>query len=117
MDISIEPMGIVAYVMKPDSITSVSDFNSEGITYKLEQNYPNPFNPSTEISFSIPTAGNTSLEIYNILGQKVATLVNKELNLGLHKYQFDASNLSSGIYFYKLQSNNFTSIKKMMLIK
>jgi hypothetical protein len=117
MDISIEPMGIVAYVMKPDSITSVSDFNSEGITYKLEQNYPNPFNPTTEISFSIPTAGNTSLEIYNILGQKVATLVNKELNLGLHKYQFDASNLSSGIYFYKLQSNNFTSIKKMMLIK
>lgn len=85
--------------------------------YALEQNYPNPFNPTTVISFSISVASNTSLEIYNVLGQKVAILVNKELNAGSHKYQFNASNLSSGIYFYKLQSNNFTSIKKMMLIK
>ncbi len=117
MDISIEPLGVVAYIMEPDSITGVSDFNSEGITYKLEQNYPNPFNPTSEISFSISKAGNTSLVVFNILGQKVSTLVNSELSAGTHKYQFDGSNLSSGIYFYKLQSNKFTSIKKMMLIK
>jgi len=84
---------------------------------ELSQNYPNPFNPTTEISFSIAKAGNTELSIYNILGQKVTTLVSKELNAGSHKYQFDASNLTSGIYFYKLQSGDFTSIKKMMLLK
>lgn len=117
MDISIEPMGVVAYIMEPDSITAVSDFNSGDIIYKLDQNYPNPFNPTTEISFSIPKSGNTSLVVYNLLGQKVATLVNEKVNEGIHKYEFNASNLTSGIYFYKLQSNSFTSIKKMILIK
>ncbi len=85
--------------------------------YSLMQNYPNPFNPSTIISLAIPLSGNTNLSIYNILGEKVATLVNKELSVGSYEYQFDASNLSSGIYFYRLQSKKFTSIKKMMLVK
>ncbi len=85
--------------------------------YNLSQNYPNPFNPTTEINFSIPTAGNTTLAIYNVLGQKVKTLVSKEMSAGSYTYQFDASNLSSGVYFYKLQSNNYSSIKKMMLLK
>ncbi len=84
---------------------------------ELFQNYPNPFNPTTEISFSIRVKGITSLEVYNILGQKVATIVNKELNAGSHKYQFDASRLTSGIYFYKLQSTSYSNIKKMLLIK
>ncbi len=97
-------------VEKEDKETIPSD-------YTLSQNYPNPFNPTTEINFSIPVSGNTTLAIYNVLGQKIATLVNSELSAGSYKYQFDASNLSSGIYFYKLQSNNYTAIKKMMLIK
>ena len=85
--------------------------------YLLLQNYPNPFNPSTVISFALPKSGNTELGIYNILGEKVATLVTEVLSAGLYSYEFDASSLSSGIYFYKLQSNNYVSIKKMMLIK
>ncbi len=85
--------------------------------YKLSQNYPNPFNPTTVISFAIPVAGNTTLAIYNILGQKVATLVNEKLSAGSYKYQFDASNLTSGIYFYKLQSSNYSQIRKMTLLK
>ncbi len=97
-------------VEKEDKETIPSD-------YTLSQNYPNPFNPTTEINFSIPVSGNTTLAIYNVLGQKIATLVSSELSAGSYKYQFDASNLSSGIYFYKLQSNNYSAIKKMMLIK
>ena len=85
--------------------------------YKLSQNYPNPFNPTTEINFSIPASGNVSLAVYNVLGQKVATLVNKELTAGAYKYQFDASNLTSGIYFYKLQANNYSQVRKMLLLK
>ncbi len=100
-------------------ITAISNNSISEIPadYELSQNYPNPFNPSTIISFSIPKTGNTELSIYNILGQKVATLVDKELSAGSFEYQFNASNLTSGIYFYKLQSNNFISIKKMILIK
>ncbi len=100
-------------------LTGVEKENRETIPseYTLSQNYPNPFNPTTEMNFSIPVSGNTTLAIYNVLGQKVATLVNAELSAGSYKYQFDASNLSSGIYFYKLQSNNYSAIKKMMLLK
>ncbi len=86
-------------------------------SYSLEQNYPNPFNPTTEITFAIPVSGNTTLAIYNILGQKVKTLVSKEMSAGSYTYQFDASTLSSGTYFYKLQSNDYSSIKKMILLK
>ncbi len=85
--------------------------------YTLSQNYPNPFNPTTEINFSIPAAGNVSLTVYNVLGQKVTTLVSEELSAGAYKYQFDASNLTSGIYFYKLQANNYSQVNKMMLLK
>jgi hypothetical protein len=92
--------------------------NATPRNYELSQNYPNPFNPTTNISFTIPASGKTSLEVYNVLGQKVVTLVNNEkLSAGSYKYKFDATNLSSGIYFYKLQSKNYSQIKKMMLIK
>ena len=85
--------------------------------YTLSQNYPNPFNPTTVIEFSIPYSGQTTLEVYNVLGQKVKTLVSKELKAGSYSYQFDANNLASGIYFYKLQSNDYSQVKKMMLLK
>jgi len=106
-------------ILKRSTIVSVKGKKEQKVPmkYGLNQNYPNPFNPTTEISFSIPVAGNTNLEIYNVLGQKIATLVSKELNAGSYKYQFDASNLSSGIYFYKLVSNSYNNIKKMLLIK
>lgn len=85
--------------------------------YTLEQNYPNPFNPSTVIKFSIPEVSNVKLSIYNVLGQKVTELVNSRLEAGTYSFNWDASGVTSGIYFYELSTDNFSSIKKMMLIK
>ncbi|MBN1212316.1 MAG: T9SS type A sorting domain-containing protein [candidate division Zixibacteria bacterium] len=85
--------------------------------FALAQNYPNPFNPSTRIEFSLPTAGQAKLEIFNILGQNVATLVNETLSAGNHEIEFDASNLPSGIYFYRLMHENGSATKKMVLVK
>ncbi len=101
-------------------VTSVEDEDNAAVTptaYRLNQNYPNPFNPTTEISFSLPEAGKVRLDVYNVLGNKVTTLVNGQLNAGSHSITFDASLLPSGIYFYKIQANNFSAIKKMNLLK
>ncbi len=87
------------------------------VAYELGQNYPNPFNPTTKIRFSIPEAGLVSLRIYNLLGEEVATLLNNDQPAGVYEANFDASSLSSGIYFYTLQAKNFTSTKKMVLLK
>jgi len=86
-------------------------------TYLLSQNYPNPFNPSTTISFSIPTSEFVTLKVYDVLGREVATLVNENLNAGSYSYNFDASNLTSGVYFYKLQAGKYSETKKMILSK
>jgi hypothetical protein len=85
--------------------------------YALSQNYPNPFNPTTKINFAIPKSGMVSLKVYNILGKEVATLVNQNMTSGTYNYEFNASNLSSGIYFYKLDVNGFSQVKKMSLVK
>ena len=86
-------------------------------TFELSQNYPNPFNPSTQIDFSIPQQSNVQLKVYNTLGQVVATLVNGNLSAGSHSVNFDARNLASGMYIYRLSAGNFTSVKKMLLLK
>ncbi|MEJ5351503.1 MAG: T9SS type A sorting domain-containing protein [Melioribacteraceae bacterium] len=85
--------------------------------YYLSQNYPNPFNPKTTIEYSIPEKGNVKLIIYDFLGREIATLVNTEQDAGIYRLRFDASNLSSGIYFYKIETMNYSEIKKMTLIK
>jgi hypothetical protein len=85
--------------------------------YALGQNFPNPFNPSTQIKFSLPVAQNVTLEVYNITGQKVATLVNRSMNAGEHIISFNAANLSSGVYIYRIQAGSFRAIQKMTLIK
>ncbi len=87
--------------------------------FNLSQNYPNPFNPSTEIAFTLSKAGHTTLTIYNVLGQKVATLLDLNMVKGKHQVTFDtkAYNLSSGVYFYQIRSNEFSQIKKMVLMK
>ena len=85
--------------------------------YSLEQNYPNPFNPLTTISFSIPSSGFTSIKVYDILGNEVATLVNEEKAAGNYEVNFNASNLSSGVYLYRLQAKDFTELKKMILLR
>ncbi len=85
--------------------------------YQLNQNYPNPFNPTTEITFSTPQDGKILLEVYDLQGKKVATLVNGQRNAGFHSITFDASQLPSGLYFYKIEANGFQSTKKMSLLK
>jgi len=83
----------------------------------LEQNYPNPFNPTTKIRYSIPEHSSVTLKVFNLLGEEIETLFNGEQSAGVYEATFDASNLSSGIYFYTLQTDNFSSSKKMILIK
>jgi plastocyanin len=85
--------------------------------YQLAQNYPNPFNPVTAINFSIPQNNFVSLKIYDVSGKEIQTIVNGELPSGSYKYIFDASSISSGIYFYKLASGDFVDVKRMALIK
>ena len=98
-------------------INGISDNNSEIEKFSLLQNYPNPFNPTTMINYSLKKVGKVNLIIYNSLGQKVTELVNKVQEAGKYKIKFDASNLASGVYFYRLQSGSFISTKKMILMK
>ncbi|RPI04860.1 MAG: T9SS C-terminal target domain-containing protein [Ignavibacteriae bacterium] len=100
-----------------ESTTSVEQSENRPTGYTLEQNYPNPFNPSTEIAFTLATGGTTNLSVFNVLGQKVATVVNQSLSAGAHHYTIDASSMTSGVYFYRLESGRFSSMKKMMLVK
>lgn len=101
-----------------DFVTDVEN-NTETLptAYVLDQNFPNPFNPSTKINFSLPVEGFVTLDVYNSIGQKVATLVNETKSAGTYAVDFDASGLTSGIYFYKISSGNFTETKKMILLK
>jgi len=90
--------------------------------YALYHNYPNPFNPTTVINFALPRASDVKIEIFNILGQRVTTLVNDKLSAGYHSvtwngFDKNGSEVATGIYFYKLQAGNFTEAKKMVLIK
>lgn len=85
--------------------------------YILEQNYPNPFNPSTTISFTIPDDQQAVLKVYNSIGEEVTTLVNTKMSKGTHKINFDAKGLSSGLYFYRLESGNQILVRKMILLK
>ncbi|MDZ7623509.1 MAG: T9SS type A sorting domain-containing protein [Ignavibacteriaceae bacterium] len=100
---------------------SYSDEVSADVTspaqFELSQNYPNPFNPSTTIKFSIPQSSNVSLKIFNTLGQEVSTLINQNMESGVHTINFDASQLNSGIYFYRLEAGSYSEVRKMTLIK
>lgn len=91
--------------------------NSLFTTYELNQNYPNPFNPSTTIKYQLPKDGMVTLKVYDILGAELATLVNEEKLAGKYEANFNASSLASGVYLYKLQANEYISVKKMVLIR
>lgn len=103
------------YTAVPNAISQISDLVPN--TFKLNQNYPNPFNPATTINFSIPKNGFVTLRIFDVTGREVANLVNQNLIAGEYKYDFNAANLNSGVYFYTLKGENFSETKKMMLIK
>jgi len=85
--------------------------------YSLSQNYPNPFNPVTKISYSIPKSSYVSIKVYDILGKEIASPVNERQDIGSYSVEFDASKLTSGIYYYKIEAGEFTSVKKMTLVK
>jgi len=86
-------------------------------SYSLAQNYPNPFNPSTIITYQMLRSGHVSIKVYNALGQEVATLVDEEKPAGSYQVEFNTVNLSSGVYFYKMRSGEFTDSKKLNLMK
>jgi len=100
-----------------NGIGIISQSNSEANQYSLSQNYPNPFNPSTRILFTIPEAGNVKLTLYDALGRLMKTLLNEHKSRGMYEFELDASDLSSGVYFYKLEAPNYSNSKKMLLIK
>jgi hypothetical protein len=85
--------------------------------YSLGQNYPNPFNPLTSISFGLPEAGHVKLAVYDLLGRQVALLVNGNREAGNHTATFDASNLASGLYIYRIEAGDFSAVSKMVLMK
>jgi hypothetical protein len=97
--------------------TGIEENQSAVTDYVLYQNYPNPFNPSTAIKFTLPKTSDVSLKIYNIIGEEVVTLVNDRLSGGMYHYQWDAANLASGVYVYRLEAGTFAEAKKMILMK
>lgn len=109
--------GNVYYNME-SLITGIEPFSNEMPSgFKLEQNYPNPFNPVTNIKFSLVKAGYVSLTVYDITGKETAQLISRNLSQGSYNYKFDASSLPSGVYFYRIKTDGFTNVKKMILVK
>lgn len=98
-------------------LTSTDPVTQTPYEYSLKQNYPNPFNPSTTINYELKNANNVKLNVYDITGKRVSTLVNNIQEAGKHTVTFNASHLSSGVYFYKLETEDFTDTKRMLLIK
>jgi len=102
-------------------VVSVDDSNEINVdvplTYNLEQNYPNPFNPNTLIKYSVAKDGFVNVSIFNLLGEKVAALVQGNVSAGSYEVNFSASQLSSGIYFYSLEAGDFKAVRKMLLLK
>jgi hypothetical protein len=102
---------------KTSTVNGITSKFESHYSFNLKQNYPNPFNPTTIISYSILTSGNVTLKIYDILGREMAELLNEYQSAGMHSVSFDASKLSSGVYFYRLKVNDFVMSKKMILLK
>ena len=119
MQITLEPGDYKLFTTKQfDIITSASPENQKIISsFKLHQNYPNPFNPTTNIEYEVSSPGSVLLEVYSLLGQKVATLVNENKTIGSYTTRFDASGLSSGVYILKFTAKNKVLTQKMMLLK
>jgi len=98
-------------------ITSIVGKDNVAVSFELKQNYPNPFNPTTVISYQLPAVSEVNLSIYNLTGQRVATLVSEKQNTSLHQVEWDGSGFASGVYYYRLQTGKFQEIKKMVLLK
>ena len=98
--------------------TSIEDeINKVPVQFKVSQNYPNPFNPSTKIEYSIPQSSNVIIKVFDVLGNEIETLINEEKSAGTYELIWNAANLPSGVYFYRLQAGSFVETKKMVLMK
>ncbi len=123
------PNHVLTYIYRDgDVVRGVSpEFSGETVSltklgelpqaYALRQNYPNPFNPKCKVAFDTPNAGHVQLHVFNVLGQKVTTLVDGHLEAGNHVVEFDGASLSSGVYFYRLEAEGYSKTNKMMLLK
>ncbi len=100
-----------------DILTGVGDAETIPVAFEVSQNYPNPFNPSTSIKFALPERTHVTLRVYNLLGKEVATLVNGDFSAGRHDVQWNASDVASGVYMYRIQAGNFVETRKLTLIK
>ena len=87
------------------------------MSFELKQNYPNPFNPETKIEFALPKSSSVKMVVYDLLGSEVTTLVNENMQAGYHTVTFNGTNLASGIYLYRLESGNYSAVKKFILMK
>jgi len=118
VDVQINSNNVTIHIDSVGVLSVEEISNGEIVTnYELQQNYPNPFNPSTNIQFSVPQSSYVTLEVYNLVGERVGILVSEQLSAGTYNYDWNASNLTSGIYFYRLQAADFVETKKMMLLK
>lgn len=106
---------LTIYYEEPSGLVNNQIYSKNG--FSLSQNYPNPFNPTTSIKFSIQKSGFVTLKVYDVFGKEVITLVNELKRAGEHSIDFNAVNLSSGVYFYKIEAGEFVDVKKMLLIK
>ena len=97
--------------------TGLKTLSSADNSYSLSQNYPNPFNPSTTIEFDLPKSSDVKIEVYNIAGQRIQILLNEKMSAGSHNVEFNAQNLSSGVYFYRIDVGQFQDVKKMILLR
>ncbi len=118
IEVDLDGNGTTDETIHPTTVTSAKRVPIKIPTdYKLYQNYPNPFNPSTRISYSIPKASFVTLKVFDTLGKEITTLVNEQKSTGYYKIDFDASSLSNGIYFYTLQTGEYSETKRMILLK
>lgn len=105
-------------LIKYSHTTAVNNISSEiPETFSLKQNYPNPFNPNTKINFSLPSQGFVKVTVFDVTGREIEKLVNEHLSAGTYNVDFNATGFSSGIYFYKLETDKFSDTKKMILVK
>jgi len=109
--------GFLADTLFSGMIVDIKNQEQLPVSYSLWQNYPNPFNPNTTIHFEIPEKSHVSLKLFNLLGQEVLTVIDEVRTAGKYDVRMDGSSLSSGVYFYRLQTNNYASTKKFLLIK
>jgi aminopeptidase N len=116
ISVTVDPQNFILKQINRDNSLEVAETKSP-MSFRLYQNYPNPFNSQTTISFSIPVEDFITIKIYDITGNEIKTLINENLKAGYHSIKFDGSDLSTGVYFYKLESKNYHSTKKLVLIK